>query len=108
MHSLALFSCLGSPLRTFPFFQIAYRTASNKFPGKLAELFLVLSDSHVLLDDGPGAAAGFSGRGQKHRLDDDQMSVHSVEPKRPDVNTSAEKDKSKSKKFSKNKPKGKN
>ena len=86
-------------LAILPFFQIAYRTASDKFPGKLSELFLVLSDN--LPPQLPEGADGFEsqqpGRGHKHRLDDDQMSVESSESKRPDVTTSAEKNHSKNK-----------
>ena len=59
-------------------FQIAYRTASDKFPGKLSELFLVLSDN---VSQQQSEAEGFEsqpgGRGQKHRLEEDQMSVES-------------------------------
>lgn len=91
----------------FVVFQFAYRTASTKFPGKLAELFLVLSDDHPVPSD-PAVGVGASGpisqsRSRKHRLDDDQMSVESTGSKRKDVSTSAEKNKSKNK--SKNKPK---
>ena len=95
----------------FVVFQFAYRTASTKFPGKLAELFLVLSDDHPVPSD-PAVGVGASGpisqsRSRKHRLDDDQMSVESTgESKRPDVSTSAEKNKQK-KQPSKSKPKGK-
>ena len=79
------------------FFQIAYRTASNKFPGKLRELFLVLSDDYVLPDRAEGQDPGFKlvGRGQKHRLDDDQMSVGSQESKRHDAASFDEKNKAK-------------
>ena len=38
---------------------------------------------------------GFPGRGLKHRREDDQMSVESVESKRPDLASSAEKGKNK-------------
>ena len=87
------------------FSQIAYRTASNKFVGKLAQLFLVLSDSHKASNEASDQPP--PGRGLKHRLDDDQMSVESTgESKRPDVSTSAEKNKQK-KQPSKSKPKGK-
>ena len=72
--------------------QIAYRTAGNKFPGKLSELFLVLSDSHVLPKEAQDQQH-HSGRGTKHRLDDDQMSVQSGETKRQDLASSAEKNK---------------
>ena len=76
-------------------FQIAYRTASDKFPGKLAELFLVLADGHVL----PAEARGSHPppvRGTKHRLEDDQMSTGSGS-KRQDLVSSAEKKGAKSK-----------
>ena len=64
----------------------------------------------MLSDDLPTAANGeFAssqplGRGQKHRLDDDQMSTESGS-KRKDQSASAEKNKSKS--FGRNKPKPK-
>lgn len=64
------------------FFQIAYRIASDKFKGKLSELFLVLSDDYVLPPEDDGFESHRS-RGQKHQLEDD--------PKRPDVGSSAEK-----------------
>ena len=87
--------CFGSlvTVSLFLFFKIAYRTAADKFPGKLSELFLVLSDNAPPQTE---VAGGFeshpAGRGQKHRLeDDDRMSVHSSDTKRPDVTTSAEK-----------------
>ena len=85
----------SSFLYPFPFFffQVAYRTASDKFLGKLSELFLVLSDSYRVPPENDNFGSQPTGRGTKHRLDDDQMSVESV--KRPDVNTSAEKNKSK-------------
>ena len=77
------------------FFQIAYRTAGSRFPGKLSELFLVLSDDVSAVEDDRDRdeAKGFQarGRGQKHQLDDDQMSVRSSGSKRQDVTTSAEK-----------------
>ena len=79
----------------FCFSQFAYRTASNKFPGKLSELFLVLKDDHPVHPDQLHGAGG--ARARKHRLDDDQMSVESSESKRPDVTTSAEKNRSKNK-----------
>ena len=92
-------------------FQIAYRTASTRFPGKLSELFLVLSDDSPLLGQ-PSAspAAGAShppGRGQKHRLEDNQMSVKSSGSKHKDLTSSADKNRGKSgaKNKSKNKPK---
>ena len=72
--------------------QIAYRTAGDKFPGKLSELFLVLSDSHVPPKEAQDSQQP-SGRGTKHRLDDDAMSVKSVDSKRPDLASSAEKNK---------------
>ena len=75
------------------FSQIAYRTASNKFVGKLAQLFLVLSDSHKASNEASDQPP--LGRGLKHRLDDDQMSVESVESKRPGLASSAEKGKNK-------------
>ena len=92
------------------YFQIAYRTASGRFPGRLTELFLVLSD------DAPSAAeprdswpeASNSqplGRGQKHRLDEDQMSVESSESKRKDQSASAEKNKKSGNGKNKSKPK---
>ena len=86
--------------------QIAYKTASNRFQGKLSEIFLVLSDDYASqqrTEEG-AEASGFQqvGRGQKHRLDEDQMSVHSVESKRLDTVPSAEKNrKNKSKSKSK-------
>ena len=90
------------------YFQIAYRTASNRFPNKLSELFLVLSDDYPaqLAQEGLSEAEGFQPRGQKHRLDDDQMSVQSTGTKRPDNETSAEKNKKKQQpKSTKSKPK---
>ena len=73
--------------------------ASNKFPGKLSELFLVLADSQSLAA-GATAGAGDSGpshqnRGRKHQLDNDQMSTESTHSKRKDLSTSAEKKKTK-------------
>ena len=79
--------------------QIDYRTAADKFKGKLAELFLVLSDSYCPQPDDDGFNSQRPARGQKHRLEEDRMSVES-DSKRPDVTTSAEKNignKSKSK-----------
>ena len=58
----------------------------------MSELFLVLTDSFVASEP---SGAQPPARGQKHRLDEDQMSVQSVESKRPDVTTSAEKNKAK-------------
>ena len=90
-------------------FQIAYKTASTKFPGKLSELFLVLSDDSPLVGQPPASsAAGAShppGRGHKHRLDDDQISVQSSGSKRKDLTSSA--DKNKGRNGTKNKPKNK-
>ena len=70
---------------------------------------MVLSDDHRVLraEAADAEAGGFSfrgGRGQKHRLDDDAMSVQSTGSKRKDLASSAEKNKSK---FVKNKPKTK-
>ena len=73
----------------FLLLQIAYRTASNKFPGKLSELFLVLSDDTPPFED-DRAEFQTQGRGRKHQRDDDQMSVESGS-KRQDVSSSAEK-----------------
>ena len=91
----------------FVWLQIAYRTASNRFPGKLSEIFLVLSDDYSSRQstEAGAEASGFQqvGRGQKHRLDDDQMSVQSVESKRLDTVPSAEKNR---KNKNKSKPKG--
>lgn len=56
----------------------------------MAELFLVLSDSHVPPKEHTATHAT-SGRGMKHRMDDDQMSVQSTGSKRQDVASSAEK-----------------
>ena len=84
-------------------FQSAYRTASDKFKGKLAELFLVLSDSFVPQPEADGFESQRPGRGQKHRLEEDRMSVES-DSKRPDVTSSAEKNQGNK---SKNKPKPK-
>ena len=85
-------------------FQIAYRTASNKFEGRLSELFLVLSDDYPtqLTEEGRDEAVGFQpvGRGQKHRLEDDQMSVESG-TKRVDNVSSAEKNQKNKSKTSK-------
>ena len=90
-------------------FQIAYRTAGTRFSGRLSELFLVLSDDHHIPQEPADGAGAFGseplGRGQKHRLDDDQMSIES-ETKQKDQSTSAEKNKSKNK--AKNKPKARN
>ena len=69
--------------------QIAYRTASDKFPGKLSELFLILSDDTPSFDDDSGEFRT-QGRGQKHQRDDDQMSTESGS-KRQDISSSAEK-----------------
>ena len=105
-----LFLCL-LPIFIFSFskvflpvfrFQIAYRIASDKFKGKLSELFLVLSDSYTPPPDDDGFQANRP-RGQKHRLEDDRMSVES-DSKRPDVTTSAEKNQGNK---AKNKPKAK-
>ena len=85
-------------------FQIAYRTASDRFPGRLSELFLVLSDDLPTVAADEAARSQPPGRGQKHRLEDDQMSTESGS-KRKDLSASAEKNKSKN--FSKNKPKPK-
>ena len=86
------------------FFQIAYRIASDKFKGKLSELFLVLSDDYVLPPEDDGFESHRS-RGQKHQLEDDRMSVE-ADPKRPDVGSSAEKSQgNKSKSKPKPKPK---
>ena len=90
-------------------FQIAYRTAGNKFPGKLSELFLVLSDDVPPPEDDK---AGYQtqGRGRKHQREDDQMSVESVTSKRQDVSSSAEKNRGRGGKNtghgSRGKPKG--
>ena len=81
----------------FAFFQIAYRIASDKFPGKLSELFLVLSDNIPREPSAPEGSRAHAGRGHKHRLDEDQMSVGSGDSKRPDFSTSAEKTRNKSK-----------
>ena len=86
-------------------FQIAYRTASTRFPGKLSELFLVLSDDYPAraeAEAGAGAEFQTRGRGQKHRLEDDQMSVES-HSKRPDHVSSAEKNRTKKKNQTKSK-----
>ena len=83
------------------FFQIAYRTASDRFPGRLSELFLVLSDDLPTAATSEVASSQPLGRGHKHRLDDDQMSTESGK----DQSASAEKNKSKS--FGRNKPKPK-
>ena len=105
------FLCDLCNVNSFVFsFQIAYRTAGNRFQGKLSELFLVLSDEYPaqLAQEGQAEAAGFqpSSRGQKHRLEDDQMSVQSVESKRLDTETSAEKNRKKQQqKSGKSKPK---
>ena len=53
---------------------------------------MVLSDSYRVAPDAEGHD-DHHGRGTKHRLDDDQMSVESVNSKRPDVSTSGEKNK---------------
>ena len=75
-------------------FQIAYRIASNKFPGKLSETFLVLSDDAQPADDEGGEfQTQGRGRGQKYPRDEDQMSVESHGSKRQDVVSSAEKNK---------------
>lgn len=82
------------------FLQIAYQTASSRFPGKLSELFLVLSDDYRLPAAKAAEGEGYQSRGdrgQKHRLDDDQMSVKSVGSKRMDLSSSADKSKSKPK-----------
>ena len=86
-------------------FQIAYRIASDRFPGRLTELFLVLCDDLPAAAQPEASGSQPLGRGQKHHLEDDQMSVGSSESKRKDQSASAEKNKSK---FSfKNKPKPK-
>ena len=54
---------------------------------------MVLSDTYRLPAD--AASHNPPGRGLKHRREDDQMSVESVESKRQDLTSSAEKDKSK-------------
>ena len=86
-------------------FQIAYRTASDRFPGRMAELFLVLSDDLPAAALPEASSSQPLGRGQKHRLDDDQMSVESSDSKRKDQSASAEKNKTKF--GAKNKPKPK-
>ena len=93
----------GDLVVSFVGFQIAYKTAAHRFTGKLAELFLVLSDNQPVAAE--AGASGFQpiGRGQKHHLDDDQMSTESGS-KRKDQSSSAEKVK---RNFSKNKPKPK-
>ena len=89
-------------------FRIAYRLAGDKFVGKMSELFLVLSDSaQPVSDDADGFQVQPPARGQKHRREDDQMSVES-DSKRPDVSTSAEKTRNKFSKSSRGKPKNKN
>ena len=55
---------------------------------------MVLSDTYRLPAD--AASHNPPGRGLKHRREDDQMSVESAEPKRPDLASSTEKVKSKS------------
>ena len=96
------------PHHCFHSLQIAYRTAGDRFPGKLSELFLVLSDDHSAEASSAPENVGFqtSGRGQKHQLEDDQMSTGS-NSKRRDLAKSAEKNQSKtqSKNQSRNKPK---
>ena len=65
----------------------------------MSQIFLVLSDNAP-----PHAAPeGFeppASRGRKHQREDDTMSVESADTKRPDVSTSAEKNRA----MSKNKP----
>lgn len=86
--------------------QIAYRTASNKFPGKLSELFLVLKDTpRGDAEAADPVAPHPSGRGLKHCLEEDQMSVQSGGSKRQDLTSSA--DKSKKNKSKSTKPKHK-
>ena len=71
----------------------------------MAELFLVLSDSHVVPKE-HSTRQPYPNRGQKHRLDDDQMSVQSSGSKRQDLASSAEKNrKSKQGKGARNKSK---
>ena len=93
----------GGLVVSFVGLQIAYKTAAHRFTGKLAELFLVLSDNQPVAAE--AGASGFQpiGRGQKHQLDDDQMSTESGS-QRKDQSSSAEKNK---RNFSKNKPKPK-
>ena len=69
----------------------------------MSELFLVLSDNYVPPPEADGFEFQRSGRAQKHRLEEDRMSVES-ESKRPDVTSSAEKTQGNK---SKNKPKPK-
>ena len=90
-----LFLCSHCFLGHIRYFQIAYRTASDKFPGKLAELFLVLTDGHVTHDES-GDSRPPPHRGTKHRMEDDQMSTGSGS-KRQDLVPSAEKKGAKSK-----------
>ena len=81
----------------FSIFQIAYRTAGNKFEGRLAELFLILSDDHAVPVEAEASDSHLPvGRGTKHRLEDDQMSTGSGS-KRQDLVSSAEKKGAKSK-----------
>ena len=79
--------------------QIAYQIAREGFSGKLKEMFLVLSDDEPRPAEAEGGAHGGDPtrpqdrRGQKHRMevDDDDASVHSVAPKKPDQTRSNEK-----------------
>ena len=67
--------CSGIKCFLFVGFQIAYRTAANRFPRRLAELFLVLSDNLTVATEADATSFQPLGRGQKHRHEDDQMSV---------------------------------
>ena len=64
----------------------------------MSELFLVLSDAgKVATEAAEGLTSQPLGRGHKHRLEDDQMSVQSTGSKRQDISNSAEKNKGKNK-----------
>lgn len=81
--------------------QIAYQIVREGFSGRLRETFLVLSDDEPRpepqAEGGEPSGAQDSRRGQKHHMevDDEEASVPTVAPKKPDQTRSHEKNRGK-------------
>ena len=69
---------------------------------------MVLSDDQPAMAQPEASGSQPLGRGQKHRLDDDQMSVESSGSKRRDQSASAEKNQKSGRNKQKSKPKERN